>query len=44
MKVGIALALNIAAFFYLQAWRPIADYARAVRLSRSIKRARIAGL
>ena len=42
--VLLCLALNIAAFFYLHAWRPVVDLVKWVRLSRSIKAMRVAGL
>jgi hypothetical protein len=40
----LALALNIAAFFYLQAWLPIVHLVRSIRLSRQIRAYRVAGL
>jgi len=42
--VVIALALNIAAFFYLQAWLPIVNLYRAYRQMRLIRAFRVAGL
>jgi hypothetical protein len=42
--VLLALALNIVAFFYLQAWLPIVHLVRSVRLSRQIRAYRVAGL
>ena len=42
--VLLCLALNIAAFFYLHAWRPVVDLWKWVRLSRQIRAMRIAGL
>ena len=44
MAAVIALALNIAAFFYLRSWRPVVNYVKAVRLSRQIRAMRVAGL
>ena len=42
--VLLCLALNIAAFFYLHAWRPVIDLWKWMRLSRQIKAMRVAGL
>ena len=42
--VLLCLALNIAAFFYLHAWRPVVDLWKWMRLSRQIKAMRVAGL
>jgi hypothetical protein len=44
MIVLACLALNVAAFFYLHAWRPVADFIRAFRQVRLIRAYRIAGL
>jgi hypothetical protein len=42
--VLIALGLNIAAFFYLQAWLPLVNLYRAYRQMRLIRAFRVAGL
>ena len=42
--VLIALALNITAFFYLRAWRPVVNLVKAIQLDRQIKAYRTAGL
>ena len=42
--VIIALVLNIAAFFYLQAWLPLVNLYRAYQQVRLIRAWRIAGL
>jgi hypothetical protein len=44
MIVLACLALNIAAFFYLHAWRPILDFVRALHQIRMIRAFRVAGL
>lgn len=42
--VVLALALNVIAFFYLKAWRPVVDLVKWFRLSRQIRAMRVAGL
>jgi hypothetical protein len=44
VAMSIALILNVVAFCYLRAWRPVINFVKAFQLDRQIKAYRVAGL